>query len=71
MRTLAAGLGGDTGIISGESGAAAFGAAGKIITDALFAEVKQAMGIDQNAVLLFINTEGDTDSENYRRIVTD
>ena len=71
MRTLAAGLGGDTGIISGESGAAAFGAAGKIITDALFAEVKQAMGIDQNAVLLFINTEGDTDPENYRRIVTD
>ena len=69
MRTYAAGLDGDPVIISGESGAATLGAAQRILEDPRFAEVKQTMGFDENSVLLLINTEGDTDPENYRKIV--
>ena len=71
MRTYAAGLGGDTKIISGGSGAVTLGAAQRIITEPSFSEVKQAMKIDERSVLLFINTEGDTDPDSYRRIVGD
>ena len=69
MRTYAAGLGGDPGIISGESGAATLGAAQQILEGPGFAEVKEAMGFNETSVLLLINTEGDTDPANYRRIV--
>ncbi len=69
MRTYAAGVNGDPGIISGESGAATLGAAKKILSDPDFLEVKQAMGFADTSVLLLISTEGDTDPENYRRIV--
>lgn len=70
MRTYAAGLNGDPVIVSGESGAATLGAAQRLMEDPAFKEVKRAMGIDKTSTLLFINTEGDTDPENYNRIVT-
>lgn len=69
MRTYAAGLLGDPEIISGESGAATLGAAQRILTNPALTEIKQAMGIDETSVLFLINTEGDTDPENYRKIV--
>ena len=69
MRTYAAGLCGDPKIISGESGAATLGAAQRILEEPAFAEVKEAMGFNENSVLLLISTEGDTDPENYRKIV--
>ena len=32
-------------------------------------EIKNKMRIDENSVILLINTEGDTDPENYRKII--
>ena len=69
MRTYAAGLDGDPKIVSGESGAATLGAAQRILADAAFAEVKEAMGLNESSVLLLFSSEGDTDPENYRAIV--
>ena len=69
MRILAAPAKGDSPIVSGESGAAAFGAAANILLDDALAHMKKALGLNQNSRLLFISTEGDTDRENYRNVV--
>ena len=69
MRSYGRGLAGDPAVISGESGASTLGAARKILEDPAFAEVKKAMGLDENSQLLFINTEGDTDPENYQNVM--
>lgn len=71
MRILGNPLRGDERVISGESGAAGFGAAMRILTDPSLLSLKQKMGIDENSRLLFFSSEGDTDAENYRRIVWD
>ncbi len=70
MRTYAEGYNGDQKIISGESGAATMGAVQSLLEEPAFTEVKEAMKLNERSVLLLINTEGDTDPENYRRIVT-
>ncbi len=69
MRTYAEGFNGDQIIISGESGASTLGAVQSLLEDSAFTEVKEAMGLNERSVLLLLNTEGDTDPENYRRIV--
>ena len=69
MRILAAPAKGDSPIVSGESGAAAFGAAANILLDDALVHMKEALGLNQNSRLLFISTEGDTDRENYRNVV--
>lgn len=69
MRAYAAGLNGDPVIISGESGAASLGAARRLLEDPAFAEVKETISLNNRSVLLLINTEGDTDPENYRRVI--
>ena len=69
MRILAAPCRGDTPIVSGESGAAAFGAAANILLDEDLADMKEKLGLDEHSRLLFISTEGDTDRENYRNVV--
>ena len=69
MRILAAPAKGDSPIVSGESGAAAFGTAANILLDDALAHMKKALGLNQNSRLLFISTEGDTDRENYRNVV--
>lgn len=69
MRVLGAPKKGDERIISGESGAAAFGFAYELLSDPSLKEWKEKMEIDENSVLLFISTEGDTDKENYKKIV--
>ena len=70
MRSYAAGLDGDPKVISGESGAATLGAAEAILTDEALSEVRAAMGLTEDSVLFLISTEGETDPENYERIVT-
>ena len=69
MRILASPCRGDSPIVSGESGAAAFGAAANILLDQELADMKQQLGLDAHSRLLFISTEGDTDRENYRNVV--
>ena len=56
------------GVISGESGAVTAGLASLVAQDA-FADVKQALKLNRDSVLLLFSTEGDTDPEAYREIV--
>ena len=69
MRILGNPAVGDDRVISGESGAAAFGALAALMTDPSLAEYKKAIGLDENSRVLCFSTEGDTDRENYRAIV--
>ncbi len=69
MRILGNPLPGDERVIAGESGASGFGAAMTILTDMSCEKLKKEMGIDEHSKLLFFNSEGATDRENYRRIV--
>lgn len=69
MRVLSAPIGKDERIISGESGAAAFGFGYELLVDEELKEWKNQLGINKDSVLLFISTEGDTDKQNYRDIV--
>lgn len=69
MRILGNPLGKDDRVISGESGAAAFGAVAEIMNNPELANMKEALGLDENSRVLFFSTEGDTDKENYKAIV--
>ena len=69
MRILAAPAKGDTAVVAGESGAAAFGAMANILLDEELEEYKKLLKLDENSCILCISTEGDTDKENYRNIV--
>ena len=71
MRVLAAPLKGDTQVISGESGASTFGVVSKIMTDDTWNDVKEQLNIDENASIVFVSTEGDTDKQNYLDVVWD
>lgn len=69
MRMLAAPLKGDAPITSGESGAAPFGALAALMTMDEYAELKEAIGLDETSRVLVFSTEGDTDPERYKNIV--
>ena len=71
MRVLSSPVEGDPRIVSGESGAAGFGCAFEILTNPDYQELKEKLKINEDSVLLFFSTEGDTDLENYRKIVWD
>jgi diaminopropionate ammonia-lyase len=71
MMTLASPTPGDSIIISGESGASGLGALiGLCKTDELN-HFKEKIGLSKTSTVLVINTEGDTDQSNYKRVVTD
>lgn len=69
MRILGAPVVGDDRVISGESGAAPFGAFVNIMLDEKYAEYKKTLGLNEESRVLCISTEGDTDKENYENIV--
>ena len=69
MRILGNPMPGDPRVISGESGASAFGAMAAILTEPELSGLKQTLGLDEASRVLFFSTEGDTDRENYRKIV--
>lgn len=69
MRILGNPLPGDDRVIAGESGAAGFAFAMELLLNPKYGILKDKMRIDENSCLLFFNTEGDTDKENYRKIV--
>jgi len=71
MRILGNPMGADDRVISGESGASAFGCMAAILTEPELANLKQELGLDETSRVLFFSTEGDTDRENYRKIVWD
>lgn len=71
MRVLGNPMPGDEAVISGESGAAGFGLLVAALRYNELAALKEKLQLDNNSAVLCISTEGDTDKENYRRIVWD
>ena len=69
MRVLAAPKDGDPRVISGESGASTAGLVSALCSRPELAELRAQLGLNENAQVLCFSTEGDTDRENYRRIV--
>lgn len=71
MRILANPVQGDPRITAGESGASAFGCVTEIMRNPELRHIKEMLKLDEHSKVLFFNTEGATDRENYRRIVWD
>ena len=71
MRMLGAPAGDDPRVISGESGAVGMGVIACIMRGEEYAELRQALELNADSRVLMFSTEGDTDPENYRRIVWD
>ena len=69
VRIFANPVGDDTKIVSGESGAAGIGVFSLLMGLDDFDEVRKVLGLDENSVVLFFNTEGDTDPVNYGEII--
>lgn len=71
MRILGNPLSGDSKVISGESGAATLGYVADVMRKSELLWLRKKLGINDKSRILCFSTEGDTDSENYRRIVWD
>jgi diaminopropionate ammonia-lyase len=71
MITLASPVSGDPVIISGESGASGLGGLIGLCQTDLFRAFKEKIYLNKTSSVLVINTEGDTDRSNYKRVVTD
>jgi len=69
MRMLAGNFKEDPHVVSGESGAAGFGAFASIMLEEGLSDVRQELGLDENSKVLCFSTEGDTDPVRYREIV--
>jgi diaminopropionate ammonia-lyase len=67
MRALAAPAPGDPAIVAGETGASGLAA---LLAAKGRAEIWQTLGLDLQSRVLLIGSEGDTDPEIYRQIVT-
>ena len=69
MQLLGRPLEGDEAVISGESGAVTAGVVQGIMTEERLREFRETLKLDETSCVLVISTEGDTDQENYRKIV--
>ena len=61
----------DERIVSGESGAVTTGLLYHLMRDPQLEDFRRAVDLGSDSVVLCFSTEGDTDQENYRRIVWD
>ena len=71
MRVLGNPLKNDRRIISGESGAVGVGLLVEVMTNPKLEWMKEKLRLDKDSRVLFFNTEGDTDKEDYRKITWD
>jgi len=71
MRRLAHPMPGDEAVVSGESGAIGIGVLMRLMLDPALDEWKEAMGLNEESVVLLFSTEGDTDPENYKRVTSE
>ncbi|WP_086444201.1 diaminopropionate ammonia-lyase [Candidatus Enterococcus lemimoniae] len=69
MRMLGAPLKGDPQVISGESGAVAMGLVATAMQDPEYKELRDTLELDENSRVLMFSTEGDTDPDNYKKIL--
>lgn len=71
MRVLGNPVGDDPRVISGESGASTLGFVAEVMQNESLDWLREKLKLDENSRILCFSTEGDTDRENYRRIVED
>lgn len=71
MQVLGKPLGGDAKVISGESGAVTLGALYEILANDQNGTLKEELGLDESSNILVISTEGDTDPENYQKVINE
>ena len=71
MRVLGNPIDDDPRVISGESGACTTGIVAEILQNENLGWLKEQLKMDENSKILCFSTEGDTDQENYRKIVWD
>lgn len=69
IRNLYYPRGEDKRVTSGESGAGGFAGFLALMTDPRFKELKQKLNIHSGTKILFYNTEGNTDPENFQKII--
>lgn len=62
-------LQGRPAVVSGESGAVGMGLAAALMEDNTYRELREAIGLGKDSKVLIFSTEGDTDPENYRKVV--
>lgn len=71
MRVGGVPLNGDPYIISGESGAVTLGALMFIMELERYRSIREELGLDKNSRVLLVNSERNTDPDDYRRVVWD
>ncbi|MBE6985696.1 MAG: diaminopropionate ammonia-lyase [Ruminococcaceae bacterium] len=71
MRILGCPLNGDPMVVSGESGAVPLGALFALQSDEIDPELKEVLKLDKNSQIFMVNTEGNTDPIEFRRILWD
>ncbi len=71
MRILANPIADDKQIISGESGSVGLGLLSLLMEKDNLISLKNELQLDENSIVLIFNTEGATDTVNYRKIVWD
>ena len=69
MRVYATPLSGDPFIVSGESGAVTLGALMFLAEFPQFREQKESIGLGPDSQILLINSEGNTDPDDFRHVV--
>ncbi len=69
MRVLANPLPGDKKVTSGESGAVGMGLISCLMENEKYKEVLDKLNINKDSRILIISTEGDTDPENYYKVL--
>jgi len=62
-------LKGDPMVVSGESGAVTLSTLKHIMLDSKLAKLKEQLRLDENSKVLLINSEGNTDPLNFRKVV--
>jgi diaminopropionate ammonia-lyase len=70
MRLLAAPIGNDKKVVSGESGAVGLGLLALLLEKEEFKELKDKLKLNKNSVIICFSTEGDTDPEQYETIIS-
>jgi diaminopropionate ammonia-lyase len=71
MRVYAMPLQGDPMIVSGESGAVTLGALMFLMKQKSLENLKNELNLDADSQVLLINTEGNTDPNNFKQVVWD
>ena len=70
MRVLAHPTGGDEKIVSGESGAVTTGLLVELMENPNYRDLADKLSLGPESKILLISTEGDTDPENYCRVIS-